>query len=224
MTSLMTNLVQLLFRLCQMLIRGAKSTARVMPRGVFVYELIRKPGAVGAICASSGALARAMAEPVSPEGRGLVVELGAGTGAVTKALLERGIPAERLLVIEQSHAFVHHLRRRFPSVRIIQGDAAALDALLPKESEVKAIVSSLPLRSIPSTEVMAITDQWRQLLPSQGVLVQFTYDLRRLNPWVNLGFDERGRQLVWKNMPPACVVPLSRAMDRDEAGSLEHLA
>lgn len=224
MKSMATNMINLLFWLYRSLARGARSTIQQATPGLFVYELIRRPGTVGAVCSSSATLTRAMAKSVPADGEGLVVELGAGTGTVTSALLEQGISPARLVLIEQSPAFVRHLRRRYPSLLVVQGDAAKLNDYLPKGAAVDAIVSSLPLRSLPPADVNSITAQWRRLLPHAGILVQFTYDLRGLTPSAYLGFEELERELIWRNIPPARVVTLSRDVEGDECSAMKSVA
>ena len=67
-----------------------------------------------------------LADGEPPGGRpspGPVVELGPGTGPVTQALLQRGLAPERLILVEYDPAFCRLLERRFPGVRVIQGDA-----------------------------------------------------------------------------------------------------
>jgi phospholipid N-methyltransferase len=106
-----------------------------------------------------------------------VAELGGGTGVLTQALLQRGIVPERLTVIECSPVFVRHLRAQFPRVTILLGDAAELGELLPRGSHIDAIVSSLPLRSLPAREAEAIVAQWSALVADGSLVVQYTYDL-----------------------------------------------
>lgn len=178
--------------------------------GLFLHELLTRPAAVGAICPSSPFLARAMARPLAYLGRlgpdDYVVEIGAGTGNVTNALLEQGIPPERLIIIELSPAFVARLRERFPQLTIIQASATDLSCLLPQGIKVKAIVSSLPLCSLPQAISCAIVQQWHQLLSdSGGLAIQFTYNLR--NPrWVeNIKAPRLSQRIVWLNLPPARV-------------------
>jgi SAM-dependent methyltransferase len=117
---------------------------------LFAREMLTEPAVVGAIWPSSRWLARSVASRVPCYGDGLVVELGGGTGAVTNALLQRGIVPGRLMVIECSAVFVRHLRARFPGVTILHGDAAKLGELLPHGRHIDAIVSGLPLRSLPA--------------------------------------------------------------------------
>ena len=172
---------------------------------LFVRELLNRPGVVGAVWPSSRQLARRMAALVPLASEGLVVELGGGTGAVTKALLEHGLSARRLVVVERSPAFVRHLRQRFPSVTVLQGDARQLASLLPPGEPVDAIVSSLPLRSLPQADASTIVAQWPQILRPGGSLIQFTYDLRGAPNHTLHGLIHRVSHLVWANLPPARV-------------------
>ena len=175
---------------------------------VFAREMLSQPAAVGAIWPSSGRLARSVASRVPIHGDGLVVELGGGTGAVTHALLQRGIAPGRLVVIERSSAFVRHLRVRFPGTIVVQGDAAELGELLPRGSRIDAIVSSLPLRSLPAQEAAAVVAQWRALIAEGGIAVQFTYDLSGTEFQPLQGFLQRWSHIVWANLPPARVLAL----------------
>jgi phospholipid N-methyltransferase len=136
------------------------------------------------------------------------VELGGGTGAVTRALLQQGIAPGRLTVVERSSAFVRHLRARFPGVTILQGDAAKLGELLPRDCRIDAIVSSLPLRSLPAGEALAIVAQWGALVGEGGIVIQFTYALRDTGYLSLPGFLRRANDIVWANCPPARVLAL----------------
>lgn len=176
--------------------------------GIFLQELCAKPGAIGAICPSSPYLARRMAQQV-PDGDGLVIELGGGTGVITRALLERGIPADRLIVVELSSSFVQRLRERFPDVRVVHGSAAELARLIPQGERIRAIVSSLPLCSLPAPISRAVLEQWRILLNDEGIAVQFTYNLRRPGWRDLLRAEEIGSATVWANLPPAQISTFS---------------
>jgi phospholipid N-methyltransferase len=192
---------------------GIRSLRRVAGRaspGLFLHEWLAGPGSVGSIWPSSRELARCMAARVPPRGDGLVVELGAGTGVVTQALLDRGVSVDRLRVVERSPAFVQHLRKRFPAVPVIQGDATALDGLLPVGIPVDAVVSSLPLRSLVAGDVRAIEDQWCDLVRPGGLLVQFTYALNGRSPDLADCFAQCGREFVWANLPPAKIMTFVR--------------
>lgn len=153
-----------------------------------------------------------MARQVPLSTRGWVIELGAGTGVVTQALLEQGVPADRLLVVEREPAFVQHLRSRFPSVHVVQGDAGHLETLLPPNAKVAAIVSSLPLRSLHPVVAARIRHQWQRVLPHSGTVIQFTYDLRHgRRRAVQDGLSLQASRIVWRNFPPARVLTLRHA-------------
>ena len=175
---------------------------------VFLREWLRHPAKVGAVWPSSDRLARRMAACVPRSGDGLVVELGAGTGCVTRALLEHGIRADRLLVVERSPDFVQHLRSRFPSLKVLHGDARRLSDLVPTAVRVDAIVSSLPLRSLSQDDAWQIVAQWQQVLRRGGCAVQFSYDLRNRLRHEPSGLKQRSSHVVWANVPPARVFTL----------------
>ncbi len=190
------------------LARGLARALRISESWLFARELFHQPSAIGAIWPSSSRLATRMAARVPRHRDGLVVELGAGTGAVTQALLKDGIAPRRLVVIERSARFVRYLRLRFPGVRVLQGDAAHLTDLLPPGQPIDAIVSSLPLRSLPPKVAAAIVAQWWTLLPVGGTVIQYTYDLRARGLASLPGFLERASDIVWANLPPARVMAL----------------
>ena len=154
----------------------------VEPAGtaLFLKRWLRRPFATGAVVPSGRLLAEAMARTARAviAGRpGHVVELGAGTGEVTKALVAAGIASERLVLVERDPEFASFLRRHFDGPRIVEGDAARLPALLADHglAPIAAVVSSLPLLSLPSDVVNGIVGGVFDALPRGGALVQFTY-------------------------------------------------
>lgn len=180
---------------------------------LFLKRWLRRPFAMGAVVPSGRLLAEAMAETTKAalEGRpGHVVELGAGTGKVTKALLAAGIAPERLILIERDGELAAFLRRHFPGPRIVEGDAARLSRLLGDHgvAPVAAVVSSLPLLSLPAEVVKGIVGGVFEALPRGGALVQFTYGPtppvpRELRQSLRL-VGARGHR-IWRNVPPAVV-------------------
>lgn len=179
---------------------------------LFAREILANPRAMGAACPSAPLLVRRMASHVPLDRDGLVVELGGGTGAVTAALLKQGVAPWKLVVIERSPTLAHHLRQRFPQLRIVQGDAAQLEQLLDHDRSrgVGSIVSSLPLRSLHPTTTRAIGQQFERLLKPGGLLIQYTYDLRGTQPRLLTHFRRLSAQIVWGNLPPARVEVFER--------------
>ena len=177
---------------------------------LFGRELLANPGATGALCPSSPRLGRRMASFIPKNHKGLVVELGAGTGSVTSELLARGIPPKKLIPIEMSQKLASHLQHRFPSLKVIQGNAADLQNLLKataKEAngQVDFVVSSLPFRSLPEDLCQKIARQIEQTLGDSGRFIQFTYDLRSKNFIHFQRFTHLRAAIVWANIPPARV-------------------
>ncbi|MDR0457702.1 MAG: phospholipid methyltransferase [Burkholderiaceae bacterium] len=199
--------------------RAARHAVAQSPQSLFWRELAANPGQVGAICASSPRLAARMAAWVDPSAPGLVVELGGGTGVITAALLARGVPRERLVVVECSPVLAAHLARRFPGVQVLEGDAAHLgqwrrDGRLPRDASgqpqaIRAIVSGLPLLSIPHPARARIVQAGAAALAEGGRLIQFTYTLRGRSPWQAAGLTLRHSERVLANLPPARIDMLS---------------
>lgn len=187
--------------------RVGRAVAR-SPRTLFLRELVVRPSAMGAICASSPRLAACMAAWVDPRrAQGWVVELGAGTGVITRALLARGVAPERLVALERSPRLAAHLRQHFPGIRVVQGDAADLPALLaslePAGLPVLHLVSGLPLLSIPEPARGAILRAGAAALAPGGRLLQFTYALHGDSPWLLAGLHCLRQERVLANLPPA---------------------
>lgn len=172
---------------------------------LFLREAIMHPNAVGALFPSSKKLANALAQHIPPNKPGLIIELGAGTGAITAALLHQKKSEHQLIAIERSAKLAKHLANRFPGLSIIQGDAGHLHQLLNKHtsSPVQAIVSSLPLRSLPLDTIKKIGQEINQTLKQGGIFIQYTYSLwgKTLTPSPNLKLIHN--QWVWQNLPPA---------------------
>jgi phosphatidylethanolamine/phosphatidyl-N-methylethanolamine N-methyltransferase len=179
-------------------------------KGSLLKELLKTPLQVGAICPSSRRLANRMAASVDPDTDGFVVELGAGTGVITESLLRRGVLPDRLIVIEKSAALAHHLSRRFPGVRVLHSDAADIPSIISNNEKVKAVVSSLPLRSLPRNQVARISLAWAHALAAHGRVVQFTYAPFSASAWMQAGLERTSHGTEWANMPPALVEVFSK--------------
>lgn len=176
----------------------------------FLRRWLQNPKAVGAVVPSGRSLASAMVAGIDLKAPGAVVELGGGTGNITAALLENGVPIEDIAVVERDPAFARVIAARFPEVRLLQGDAADLRRLLREAGvgPVKAVVSGLPLLSIPERTCLRIIGEAVQALEEDGVLLQFTYgpaspvSRRILN---RLGLQAERINWVVDNIPPASV-------------------
>ena len=95
----------------------------------FLRRWARDPAGVGAIAPSGPWLAKAMAAATSHRRPGVIVELGAGTGRITAALIARAEDPGGIVVVERDPSFCALLAKRFPGLRILQGDACDLRRL-----------------------------------------------------------------------------------------------
>jgi phosphatidylethanolamine/phosphatidyl-N-methylethanolamine N-methyltransferase len=173
----------------------------------FFRSWIEKPLTVGAVAPSGKALARMMAGYVDPAIPGPIVELGPGTGPVTEALIARGIDPARLNLVEFDPTFCAHLRRRFPGVHVIQGDAynlrQTLANLLPEPAA--AFVSGLPLFNKPLKMRLSLLDQAFAMMRTDAPFVQFTYHAISPIPRSHGNIRAEASDRVWRNFPPARV-------------------
>lgn len=172
---------------------------------VFFRVIATNPRTTGAIIPSSKWLAKEMASHVVHDD-GVVIELGAGTGVITEALLQSGIKPEKIIIVEYSPEFVQQLRHRFPTIRIIEGDAANLIMLLEGNvSKINTIISSLPLRSLSKLTTQSILEQIKLILPEKSRYIQFTYSFKQ-NAYKSLvHFKPICSKRIWLNLPPAQV-------------------
>mgnify|MGYP001556605521 CR=1 FL=1 len=173
---------------------------------LFTLEMLKNPREMGAVCPSSGALARHVVKHVPPDGPGKVVELGAGTGVITQALLRHGVPPQQLIAVERSGRLARQLRQRYPRIAVAEGDAAHLEQFLGAQHiPVRAVVSGLPLRSLPISTVRMIMSSLDEALVPGGLFIQFTYNLRAPVAAVPKHFSKVASSIVWRNIPPARV-------------------
>jgi phosphatidylethanolamine/phosphatidyl-N-methylethanolamine N-methyltransferase len=173
----------------------------------FFCNWVEKPLTTGAVSPSGRALTKLMASFVDPRGSLPVVELGPGTGVVTKALLERGIAPGRIVSIEFTAEFCSLLRKRFAGVRVIEGDAYALNKTLDGwiEGQFGAVVSSLPLFTrAPEARRALIVQALDRMAPGQP-FIQFSYALVPPVPPEPGLFTVDHTNWVVMNLPPARV-------------------
>jgi phosphatidylethanolamine/phosphatidyl-N-methylethanolamine N-methyltransferase len=183
---------------------------RLADEARFFRSWLDNPAVAGAVSPSGRFLARMMARYVDPRKAGPVVELGPGTGAITEALLKRGIAPGRLFLVEFDPGFCKLLKRRFPGVHVIKGDAYQLSQTLRGRFRrpPAAIVSSLPLLLKPETQRLALLADAFDCMTPDGCFVQFTYG--RVSPVprdkaLALDFHVEASPPVWLNLPPARV-------------------
>ncbi len=179
--------------------------------GLFFGQLLKKPHQVVALAPSTRALAQEMVCGLNPL-KGPVIELGAGTGRITKAILQQGIAPEAVHSIELNPVFCAKLARDHPGLNVHDISAGDVGKLPIRQAQ--AVISGLPLLSMPADlQAEILFGSFRRLAPG-GVFVQFTYGPR---PPIReairdaLGLDWSVSRKVWGNLPPARVYRFRKA-------------
>lgn len=173
--------------------------------GVFFALWLRKPMELAAASPSGRFVAAEMGRHLELARPGAVLELGGGTGGVTRGLLQAGCPPERLVVLEREPDLVAILRKRFPGVLVLQGDAAELGDLFRSAgiNSLASVASSLPIKWFPVDIKRAIVDQSLALLGPGGAFLQMTNAFTSPLPMAELALEGKEVGCVWLNFLPA---------------------
>src|SRR5690606_41783100 len=105
------------------------------------------------------------------------LELGPATGVITKAILNHGVKPADLYSIEYSQDFTDHLRRNFPDVNILQGDAFDIDTALGDKAHLQfdSIISAVPMLNFPVERTVWLVESLLARRPRGRPLIQLTY-------------------------------------------------
>ena len=170
----------------------------------FFKGWIDKPKAVGSIIPTSSVTARRMASVIDPNSGLPVLEVGPGTGVITRAILARGIKPENLHAVEYSEDFVRHLKKHYPGVDVIQGDAFDLDKTLGDKRDMifDSVVSGVPLLNFPVTQRIAYLEGLLKRIPAGRPVVQLTYGPLSPIPAGRGNYTVKHFDFVIRNIPP----------------------
>lgn len=189
---------------------------------MFLFRrFLKSPRTVGALTASSRALAAAMVDPLDLGPNMTVAELGPGTGALTARIVERLDKDARFLALDIDPAFVSQIQRRWPSVECVCASAEQLHVLARHREmfPLDHIVSGLPFVSLPSQMTKQILESVATALRPGGTFTTFQYlhgyGLARAADFRS-SMSARMQQaaqtrLVLKNLPPAVVITWTKA-------------
>ena len=190
----------------------------------FFRSWVANPLRVAAIAPSGEPLARLMTTEVSAS-TGPVLELGPGTGAFTRVLLGRGVDESDLTLVEYGADFARLLQLRFPRARVLQLDASRLTGQrLFGDAKVGAVVSGLPLLSMPPRKIMAILSGSFSYCRPDGAFYQFTYGPVCPVPRAimdRLGLKAKRMGGTVRNLPPAAVYRITRCCHADHMPKAE---
>jgi phosphatidylethanolamine/phosphatidyl-N-methylethanolamine N-methyltransferase len=173
----------------------------------FLKEAINNLKTVGSVRPSSPSLSRAMAGPVNPRVKQIIIELGAGEGTITHYILRRMHPESRLLAFEINQNFLLQLKEiNDPRITIVNDSAENLQRQLQRLriNEVDVIVSSLPLVLFEKELAERIIHSCYEALRRGGVFVQFHYSYLNKKMYERV-FDRVRVRFILGNLPPAFV-------------------
>lgn len=179
----------------------------------FLQAFLKNPLKVGALAPSSPELAAEMLQGIEPDEDNIILELGVGTGAIPKYMMDVIPNRDSYLGIELDKGLVKTLNRNFPTMNIIQGNAADAYELHAKSGlgKVRYVVCCLPFVSLPKevsddvlNEITKFMDEGCELRIFQYAHGYFLPPAVKLREYLRdrYGFTRRS-PLVLKNFPPA---------------------
>jgi phosphatidylethanolamine/phosphatidyl-N-methylethanolamine N-methyltransferase len=185
--------------------RHAQQAAPAAP-ALFFRRWLANPLQMGSVVPSSDALCRRIVAATARAPHEAVLELGSGTGVVSRALLRAGIPPERLFALEIVPDMARHLRAALPGVRVIEGDARELPALVPAEfhGRIGTVICGIPLVLLPAAEQRRFIDAIAAVAPGKGFL-HYSYCATSPLPWRRHGLTAKREAWTPLNFPPASV-------------------
>jgi phosphatidylethanolamine/phosphatidyl-N-methylethanolamine N-methyltransferase len=170
----------------------------------FFKGWIDKPKTVGSIIPTSSVTARRMASIIDTASGLPVLEVGPGTGVITKAILARGVRPENLTCVEYAHDFVLHLRRNYPGIDVIEGDAFDLETTLGDKANATfdSVVSGVPLLNFPVATRVKYVESLLDRMPGGRPIVQLTYGPKSPVPPGLGDYTVERFDFIIRNIPP----------------------
>lgn len=179
----------------------------------FFQAFLKNPLKVGAIAPSSPELAKKMLEGIEPNENSIILELGVGTGAFTN-LIQYAIPNnESYLGVELDKNLVRCLRKKFPEMRFMRGNACKAFSLhqRSKLGKVDYILSGLPFVSMPNEINDRIFAEIEKFMAQGCIFRTFQYahgyympSAIKLREFMRNRYGNSNKSpLIIKNVPPA---------------------
>lgn len=179
----------------------------------FLQAFLKNPGTVGSITPSSPELARRMVSGIRPAHDNVVMELGVGTGAITKFLQEIVPDDSSYLGIELDRDLVRSLKKNYPDMKIVRGNALEADAIHRRSGlgKVGTIICCLPFVSMPNEVGDKILQEIDKFMQRGCTFRTFQYahgyyfpSAIRLREFMRDRYGKSKRSsLIVKNVPPA---------------------
>jgi phospholipid N-methyltransferase len=179
----------------------------------FLQAFLKNPLHVGAITPSSSDLALQMIEDLEPNPQNIIVELGVGTGSFTKPISQIVPDDKSYLGVEISKDFVKALKKEYPKLKFVCGNATKLHKLHEKSGlgKVGYIISGIPFVTLPNEvgdeilqEISLFMDRgcmFRTFQYAHGYYMPSAVKLRKFMK-ARYGRAKKS-QIIMKNVPPA---------------------
>jgi phosphatidylethanolamine/phosphatidyl-N-methylethanolamine N-methyltransferase len=187
---------------------------------IFFGLWLQKPLRIAAANPSGTYLADTLASFVDLRRPGPVLELGAGTGGLTRGLVRAGCPLDRIIALEREPRLAGVLRREFPEITVIEGDASRIaEHLFGRAEQLCTVVSSLPIKWFPLEAQAAIVKPCLDLLGAGGRFLQLTNAFSSPLPTAALGIVGEEICRVWRNLLPAQIWSYSKRSEAQSGGA-----
>jgi phosphatidylethanolamine/phosphatidyl-N-methylethanolamine N-methyltransferase len=187
--------------------------------GIFFALWLQKPLRIAAAKPSGARLADVVARCIDLTRPGPILELGAGTGSLTRGLIRAGCPPERIIALEGEPALVAVLRRAFPAMTVIEGDATRIGEYFAGSVErFAAVVSSLPIKWFSVEAQHDVVRPCLDLLGPGGRFFQLTNAFTSPLAIHRLGIAGREIARVWLNLLPTQIWAYSARSEADAEG------
>ena len=181
----------------------------------FLRRFLRSPKEVASVWPSSRFLAERMFAGLDLATDDVVIEYGPGTGSLTQqvSLLQAEGIDVRYLGIERDPGMYTMMKRRFPELDFVRGDAADVFEYAARRGlpPAKAVISGLPLILMDYSVMRSIVAATAKVLADDGEFRTFSYvhsypskGGRELRGLIDTHFEEYrlGRPVI-RNLPPA---------------------
>jgi phosphatidylethanolamine/phosphatidyl-N-methylethanolamine N-methyltransferase len=154
-----------------------------------------------------------MIEGITPDKNNAVLELGVGTGAITKFLQEIVPDDKSYLGIELDRDLVRLLRRNFPDMQIVRGNAVDTASIHERSGigKISYVICCLPFVSLPNEVGDQIMQQVDKFMQQGCTFRTFQYahgyyfpSAIKLREFMRTRYGKSKKSpLIVKNVPPA---------------------
>ena len=147
---------------------------------IFAWQYVWKPGTLGTPFVCSPFVAKEILKYIDSAQNGpprQYLEGGPGTGAMTRHLIKKLRPIDTLHVVEIDKTLCDLLKTKFGHLsNVFIHHQAIQDWVQPTSHKFDAIISTIPLNSLPSEDALKnIFDAYLRLIKPEGILSSVEY-------------------------------------------------